>query len=227
MDLSQRLLKIEEMIPQCSCLADVGTDHAYIPILTVERGKCIRALATDINKGPVMKADKNIREHCLQDRIETRLGPGLSVLNEGEAETVVIAGMGGNMISDILTQDLQKARSVKTLILQPMKHQDVLREALSRLGFRIIDEELVREDRRFYHIIKASSGTGDVYKKRSDYLLGLRLIEKRHPLLQDYIAYYKGQLHKVLSRIDSKEQKDRYEEITSLIYELEEVEKWL
>jgi tRNA (adenine22-N1)-methyltransferase len=227
MDLSQRLLKIEELIPSCCCLADVGTDHAYIPILAISKGKCLKAIATDINKGPVNKAAKNIREHLMVNSIQTRLGPGLSVLKEGEAETIVIAGMGGNMISDILSQDIQKAKSAKTIILQPMTHQDVLRETLSILGFHIVDEELVKEDRRYYQIIKASSGKGDIYSKKTEYLLGLKLIEKKHPLLKEYITYYKGQLNKVLERIDSKEQRERYIEVSSLICEMEEIEKWL
>ncbi len=224
MELSERLLKIEEFIPKCCCLADVGTDHAYIPILSVNNGKCQKAIATDINKGPVIKADKNIREHLLTDKIQTRLGPGLSVVSLGEAEVIVIAGMGGNLISDILTQDLEKAKKARILILQPMTHQDVLRDTLSRTGFSIIDEELVKEDRHYYQIIKASAGEGDKYNKKSEYLLGLKLMAKRHPLLKGYISYYKEQLHKVLGRIDSKEQKDRYTEVTSLLYELEEVE---
>lgn len=227
MDLSPRLLKIEELIPNCSCLADVGTDHAYIPILAISKGKCHKAIATDINKGPVNKAVRNINEHSMGDRIQARLGPGLSVLKEGEADTMVIAGMGGNMISDILSQDIQKAKEAKTLILQPMTHQDVLREALSTLGFHITDEELVREDRRYYQIIKASSGNGDIYRNKAEYILGLKLIEKKHPLLKEYIEYYKEQLGRVLERIDSREQKKRYEEIVSLICEMEEIEKCL
>lgn len=227
MDISPRLLKIEELIPNCSCLADVGTDHAYIPILAISKGKCQKAIATDINKGPVDRADKNIREHSMENRIHTRLGPGLSVLKEGEADIIVIAGMGGNMISDILSQDIRKARTVKTLILQPMTHQDVLRKALSNLGFKIIDEELVREDRRYYQIIMATSGNGDTYKNKAEYMLGLKLIEKKHPLLKEYIAYNKEKLSKVLEKIDLREQKERYKEVVSLICEMEEIEKWL
>lgn len=227
MDLSQRLIKIEELIPNCSCLADVGTDHAYIPILAVSNGKCHKAIATDINKGPVNKAAKNISEHLMEKIIQTRLGPGLSVLKEGEADTIVIAGMGGNMISDILSQDMRKAKAAKTLILQPMTHQDVLRETLRSLGFKIIDEELVREDRRYYQIIKASSGNGDAYRNKAEYMLGLKLIEKKHPLLKEYINYHKEQLGRVLERIDPNEQRERYTEVNSLICEMEEVEKWL
>jgi len=227
MDISPRLLKIEELIPSCNCIADVGTDHAYIPILAISKGKCHKAIASDINRGPVDRAAKNINEHLMGDRIQTRLGPGLSVLREGEADTIVIAGMGGNMISDILSQDILKAKSAKTLILQPMTHQDVLRETLRNLGFKIIDEELVREDRRYYQIIKTTSGNGNTYRNKAEYILGLKLIEKKHPLLKEYITYNKEKLSKVLERIDSRQQEERYKEIVSLICEMEEIEKCL
>ncbi|HSN58237.1 MAG TPA: class I SAM-dependent methyltransferase, partial [Clostridiaceae bacterium] len=110
MELSIRLGKTASMVEPCECVADIGTDHAYIPIYLVEKGVCSRAIASDINRGPIRKAERNISLHGLDGKIECRIGPGLGTLKKGEADAVIIAGMGGNLIRDILEERLDLFR---------------------------------------------------------------------------------------------------------------------
>ncbi len=169
-ELNPRLLKIAQLVPSCLCLADIGTDHAYIPIWTVLNGSAKKAIASDINRGPVERAEKNVCSFGLVDKIFPRLGGGLSTLAVGEAEVIVISGMGGILISNILNKDKSIAHAAKTLILQPMTAAQELREYLLKNGFSIESEHLVSEDEKIYTIIcarfaQAGASLGDYSKK--------------------------------------------------------------
>lgn len=128
MQLSSRLKAICNMVDHCNCTADIGTDHGYIPIYLVKNNICNRAIASDINKGPIRKAEINIRNEDLQNKIECRLGSGLNTINIGEVQEIIIAGMGGNLIRDIINENINIFKSVNTLILQPIQNPEVLRE---------------------------------------------------------------------------------------------------
>ena len=136
-------------------LADIGTDHGYLPIAAVNSGMIRRAIACDINPGPLGRAAENILNAGLGDRIETRLGDGLLPLEEDIADIIVIAGMGGAKILEILAQSTEKARAARLLILQPQHDWPKLREGLTQTNFKILDERLIREGNRFYIIIAA------------------------------------------------------------------------
>ena len=110
-------------------IADIGTDHAYIPIELVKKNRVKRAIAADINEGPLKIAQKNIKSEGLSDRIETRLGSGISVLEKGEAGQIIIAGMGGELIEYIIKSDIETAKGSE-LLLQPMNNQYELRKFL-------------------------------------------------------------------------------------------------
>jgi len=154
MELSKRLEVICGMIPPCEMLADIGTDHAFVPIEAVRRGRAVRSLACDVVPGPLERAGEHIDRSGLGDRIETRLGDGLRPLAEGEADCILIAGMGGRLILRILGERRDISESVPVLILSP--HTDVpeVRRSLRDFGRRIESEAMVEEDGKFYTVMR-------------------------------------------------------------------------
>ncbi len=151
-------------------IADIGTDHAYIPIYMIENSLADYFIAADIRKGPVSIANENIIKHNLPDKIETRLGSGLSVLKKYEADTIIIAGMGGQLISEIIDSDIEIAKSAK-LTLQPMNAQYELRKYLIKNGFTILNEDIAVEGFKVYNILNAEYKRQDKFKNDIEYHL--------------------------------------------------------
>lgn len=139
-------------------MADVGTDHGYVPICLIENEKIPSAIAMDVNQGPLNRAREHIREKDLGDRIETRLSDGFAALKEGEADTVLIAGMGGSLTVRILTEGEEVLSSVKELILQPQSEIAGVRRWLTEHGFRIVLEDIVLDEGKFYPMFRAVRG---------------------------------------------------------------------
>jgi len=154
MKLEGRLGLLRDMILPCSCLCDIGTDHALIPAAAVMEGRSRRALATDIRPGPLERAARTLRRHRLEGRIELRLGPGLEPVLPGECDGMVIAGMGALMICGILTDGREKAEQASFLLLQPMHAQEKLRPWLRENGYIILDERLAREAGKRYQVLR-------------------------------------------------------------------------
>ena len=148
--------------------ADIGTDHAYVPIRLIKDGRAKRVIATDIREGPAEIAKANIEKYGLSDKIEVRLGEGLSVLKKGEADTVIIAGMGGELIRDIIASDEDTARAAK-LILQPMNSQYELRKYLVHNGFTIYDEDIAVEGFKVYNLLLVKNGKSAEFENDVDY----------------------------------------------------------
>lgn len=157
MKLTPRLKAIADFV-NYRTVSDVGTDHGKIPVYLALNNKADRIIASDINQGPIGACQKNVNYYNTGDIIECRLGGGLSVLDVGEAESIIIAGMGGELILNILNAHKSIAYSAKELILQPMNGIEKLRKYLYENSFLIIDEILVSEDRRIYTIIKVCKG---------------------------------------------------------------------
>lgn len=158
--ITPRLQKIIDLV-HSENIADVGTDHAYIPIRLAALGKIKKAVATDKNKGPLDIARANIEKYGFSDIIETRIGEGLEPLRADDADTVIIAGMGGKLIADIITEDLEKAKAFR-LIIQPMNAQAELRKVLIKNGFRITKEELSREGFKVYNVFLCEEGAQEL-----------------------------------------------------------------
>ena len=187
MELKGRLKLIADKIPQCKIIADIGTDHAYIPIYAVQNGLCKKALATDIRKGPVEIAQKNIGQYGLQEYIEARLGNGIEPVTENEIDVIVIAGMGGTLMEEILFNGFQKARKAKLLILQPMNAVEVVRKWLYESGFEISNEALAQEGSKIYNVICSNwSGHCRQYDEYY-YYVGIMLLNESDPLLKNYL----------------------------------------
>jgi len=150
-------------------IADIGTDHAYIPISLAREKKIDKAIATDLKKGPLLIAEANVKKYNLEEKIELRLGSGISPVEAGEVESIIIAGMGGELITNILKNDETKARSAEFLILQPMNSQEVLRKWLSENNFSIIEEDIALEEYKVYNLIVAKQGKGVVFEDEFEY----------------------------------------------------------
>lgn len=156
--LSDRLQIIADRVEKNKTMADIGTDHGFLPIYLIQSGKCKKVIATDISMLSLSKAIENA-ERILKDNkvFEARKGNGLNVLDDGEADTVVIAGMGGKLIRDIMAADLKHTCSFNRFVLQPRIGQGVLRKWLCENGFRIINEDVVHEGSYIPEIITVLS----------------------------------------------------------------------
>ena len=155
MELSKRLQTVANAVTPGSRVADVGTDHGYVPIYLVERGLCPGAIAMDVNEGPLARAEEHIRAEGLSDRIQTRKSDGLAALAPEETDAVVIAGMGGALMCRILQDATAFLEAGRELILQPQSEWFKVRRLLSASGYRITKEWFLEEEGKYYVVIKA------------------------------------------------------------------------
>lgn len=229
MKLTPRLQVIAEKVDKGSIVADIGTDHGYVPIYLIENKISTKVIAADINRGPLDNARKQILMYNFQDEIETRLGNGLDVIKPGEVDTLIIAGMGGLLIRDILMDNLDTTKSIEKLILQPMVAQADLRKWLLSNGFKIIDEQLAKEGHKYYEILVVVKGK-DTVKEDIYYEIGAKLIEKQDPLLEGYIIKQIGIQHSILKSLENQSSDNACQksvECRDKIFKLEEVLKCL
>lgn len=185
MVLTQRLFKIAQMIEYKS-VADIGTDHAKLPVFLIENGICDKVVASDVADGPVEACKNTVSQFNMSEKIDIRQGDGLSTLNQFEVETIVIAGMGGDLISLILEKDAEIAQNAKEIILQPMTHIPQLRKYLKNNNFNVIDEVLVKEKDKLYTIIKITTGANQ-YTEEFDFLISPIFIQNKDKHLPEYI----------------------------------------
>ena len=178
--LSKRLKYVSDFITPGYILADIGTDHGFIPISMVLQGKTPRAYAMDINKGPLARADEHIGEAGLSDKIETRLSDGLAKLKANVAVSVLIAGMGGSLIIKILSEGKHALTGVRELILSPHTEVDLVREFLRTTDFVIEREGMVMDAGKYYVVLKA--------RRRNDHeKQGTLYSEDHQPVVPDSI----------------------------------------
>ncbi|MBM7614627.1 tRNA (adenine(22)-N(1))-methyltransferase [Alkaliphilus hydrothermalis] len=227
--LTPRLEKIASLVENHSRVADIGTDHGYIPLYLLQNRISSFAIASDVNKKPLESAEANIKIYGYGGKIETRLGGGLATLRPGEVDTIIIAGMGGLLISDILEEAQDIVESTKTFILQPMQAQEELRRYLVKNGFCIKLDQLVKEDHRIYEIIVAEKGTQTV-EKDIFYTVGFHLKSNPLPLAEEFIQRKMMIYEKIMNDIKgltSDGAKEKYGMAHDMFNELREVMAWL
>jgi len=227
--LTSRLETIASLVTKGSKVADIGTDHGYIPVHLLKNNIVPFAILADINKGPLDNGKRFVKWNNLLDKVDFRLGSGIDVLHQGEVDEVIIAGMGGILISDILENKKEVAHRLKKLILQPMQAQNKLRMYLLENGYEIIDEVLVREDFRIYEIIVAEyTGKYSEVENEIYFEVGEKLVQKRDPLLKDFVdkklKSYKDVLDH-LENIDSESIEQKKNETRAKIAKLVEIRK--
>ncbi len=232
--LSDRLKAVADMVTHKNRVCDVGCDHAFIPIYLVSKGISPYVLAMDLRKGPLGQADENIREYGFEKYIETRLSNGLDAYREGEADSLVCAGMGGRLIMNILEREPAKTASFKELILQPQSELEQFRHFLGSSGYMIADENMIEEGGKFYPMIRAvkigkDAGTDltesltlgksfeavkkekdedenedEAYRRRLEDRYGPVLIRSKNPVLCRYLEWEMGIYRGILSQLEIK-----------------------
>ena len=153
MKLSNRLEMVVSFVKPGTSAADVGTDHGHVPVELVRRGVVTRALAMDVRKGPLSKAEENIAAAGLKDKVEARLSDGVQKLAAGEADTVIIAGMGGELVIHILEDGRHVWENVDQWVLSPHSEIHKVREWIWKNGFVIVKEDMVYEEGKFYTVL--------------------------------------------------------------------------
>ena len=223
MNIGDRLEAIGKLVPQGCVLADIGTDHAYLPVWLLEQGKIASAIAGDIAEGPCLAAKNTVSMHGMKGKVEVRLGSGLKVLQAGEADCIAIAGMGASTMIEILEADMSLAVEAKRLVLQPMAGAASLRKWLIQNGWHIVTEDLVADGRHLYEIMAVERGESEAF---SDAVLeiGPSLIEAKHPLLAKQFARQINNYKKLLANMGKSEQaraSEKYIAWEKLVQELE------
>ena len=207
---------VASMVTPGNVLADVGTDHGYVPIALVQRKRIPRASAMDINKGPLQRACEHIAEFQLDEYIETRLSDGVKKLKVGEVDSILIAGMGGELVIHILTDGMEVCRSAKELILQPQSELEKVRQFLRERKFKIVDEDMVIEDGKYYPMMKVVPVEKDEFwgiipeeATRACYMYGPLLLKNGNPSLRKFLVKQHKQLEKILKELEKQPESDK------------------
>lgn len=196
--LTNRLQRVADLVPVGHCMADIGTDHGYLPMYLVEKEIMKNAIACDIHQGPLERAKEHLLSFSQRDQISLRLGGGLSPLKKGEVDGVTICGMGGLMIRQILEEEAEKASALRWMVLQPQNHVAELKQFLSENHFCIEKEVLSLDGGQLYEILKvvpgemkslslleAEIGATEDYRKDPLFPVHIhKLIKKRNFLIQ-------------------------------------------
>ena len=201
MQLSQRLEKLMSIAGSGLCAADIGTDHGMVPIELVRRGAFDRAVASDVRKGPLAAASTHVRAAGLTDRIELRLGDGLQVLTPGEADVILISGMGGTLMQRILTEGGTAAKTAKRLVLSPQSEIPEFRSFLQESGYAVTGEAIVCEDRKYYFLLTAEPGRQEAWEG-ADRLFGRFLLEEGGETITAYVKKRKAVLQRILRSLE-------------------------
>lgn len=231
--LSKRLEAVAALVTCGGVLADVGADHGYLPIALFLQGKISRAIATDIGRGPLARAAEHIVQYGAEEYIETRLSDGVAALTPGEADSIVIAGMGGGLVIHILTEGETVCRAAKELILQPQSETERVRFFLREQGYVTEAEEMVAEDGKYYPMMRVCSAKrndrtsvismpgragnvsaadgyaagmqADAERRRLWDRYGRILLEGHHPVLREYLLRERSIQTKILENLRGQE----------------------
>lgn len=220
--LSKRLNKIAELVDFGASVIDVGTDHGYVPNFLCENKISSDIIATDISKNSLEKSIELTRELGNENEIRNILVNG--IVNE-DRDNIIIAGLGGIQIAEIIANSIDIAKSSRKLILQPMQKTNILRRELNNMGFEIFDEEIIYEDDRYFEIILAKFSN---YKNESleeeDFYFSKKLIEKKDETYLEYLKEKKDYLTTIIRSFDpdSPRSKKRSQELNSLLDKVEE-----
>ena len=206
--ISKRLELVASFVPQGAILLDVGSDHAYLPIELVERGKIESAIAGEVVEGPYQSAVKNVEAHGLKEKIQVRLANGLAAFEEADQVSVItLAGMGGRLIARILEEGLDKLANVERLILQPNNREDDLRIWLQDNDFQIVAESILEEAGKFYEILVVE--VGQMKLSASDVRFGPFLSKEVSPVFVQKWQKEAAKLEFALGQIPDKNLEER------------------
>lgn len=227
MEVSKRLQQVAAFVSY-STMADIGTDHGYVPLYLWEQGKLKKALACDINKGPLARAKENISRMGAEQVVETRLGSGLYPVKPREVETAVIAGMGGMLTIHILEDSQEVVQSLKELVLSPQHDIDAVRRYIHEIGFSIAEEALLKEEGKYYTVLRCVHGQ-ERYETETEYQYGKVLLEAGSSLFLEKLEQEEKQLQKVEEKLrqnTSGKVEKRLQEVEESLRQIQEAKVW-
>lgn len=219
--LSNRLKKIAELVDFGATVIDVGTDHGYVPNFLCEKKISRDIIATDISNNSLEKSIELTKKMGNEKFIRNILANGIVKENR---DNIIIAGLGGIQIAEIILNSIEISRSAKKLILQPMQKTNILRRELNNMGFEIIDEEIIFEDDRYFEIIIAKFNGKKKSLDELDFYFSKSLINKKDKVYLAYLSERKVELEKILNKInkDNKRSNKRRDELINLLKRTEE-----
>jgi len=235
--LSKRLKCLADMVTPGNGVADVGCDHGFLSVYLVQKGISQKVLAMDVRMGPLSRAGEHIAAYELGDYIETRLSDGLSAYHEGEAQTLVCAGMGGRLMKRILSAYENKTRSFQELILQPQSELYEFRLFLRENGYEILQENILCEEGKYYFMMKVSCGHQPSTEDKTGGLTnsvceqtqrlydryGEKLLLAKHPVLKEYLLERQQvvrQIEEGLVQQDKERARERLSQVREELLEI-------
>lgn len=218
--LSKRLEKVASFVQKGAIVADIGSDHAYLPCYLIHKGVAQKAVAGEVVKGPYESALKKVKEEGLEEKITVRLANGLKAIEEtDQVDTVTICGMGGPLIVSILENDPDKLKSIQRLILQPNIHAKVIREWALNHQWSIVEEAILEEDEKIYEIIVLEKGSMTL--NEMEVLMGKILIQEKSACFIKKWTKEIEHLEKVLASLEKAEPtSDIIEKRTELLHQV-------
>ena len=226
LELTPRLQAVADLVPAGAAVADIGTDHAYLPVWLLLEGKISCAVAADINKGPLDRARLTAKEYDCRENIAFRLCDGLRAITPDEVGTIVIAGMGGETIAAILAAANWTQNPDYTLILQPMSAQNDLRGWLWRNGFCIAEERIIREGDKLYNVLLAKYGNASPMTIGEEWA-GRQHLGMQQPLRSEYLQRLLDKTARAMDGISRGKDHTRLEELQQVHRALQTIkEEW-
>lgn len=226
MELSKRLQAVADLIGDNLVVADIGTDHGYIPIYLIESGKCQKAFAMDVNEGPLLRAKNHIQTHGLTECITTRLSDGVKALSVGECDCVVVAGMGGALAIKIMEEGKEVFRNLKEFVLQPQSELEKVRQYLNENGFQVVAEDMVLEDGKYYPMMRVINAIDSKYSL-VELKYGRGLLIQKHPVLKMFLEKEVNSKQMIIQNLKSQPGEHIKVRIQELENELEIVKETL
>lgn len=195
-ELSKRMQSVADMIQPCDEVGDIGCDHAFVSIYLVEQHRAKRVIASDVRRGPIAIAKRNIEAMNLSDQIEIRMGDGLDTIVPGEVNAVVLAGMGGMLMIDILERGEEVVTRCDQLVLQPQSDIEKVRRYLAEKGYHLADEQMLIDAGKYYNLLDVrvhemvQKDEYDCSKLADDwcYMYGGSLLRKKDPVLRSWLV---------------------------------------
>lgn len=207
--LSKRLQRVAGQVQNGGVVADIGCDHGYTAIYLIEQGLAERVIAMDINRAPLQRAADHIRQYQMEERIEIRLSDGAAELLPGEADALLISGMGGALICQILAEAVEVTARAQELILSPQSELSLVRHYLLEHGFCIDREEMFTDRGKYYtviHAVHARYGHGkQQFEQEEEYIYGKYLLDHHDLCLLTFLNKEKSRLERVLNQMRESE----------------------
>lgn len=220
--LSMRLKMVADQMLSGGVVADIGCDHGFTSIYLVSQGKARGAIAMDVHEGPLQRAAQHVTENGLQKQIQLRLSDGTDQLNPGEADTILISGLGGALMEQILRAKPEVTRQVTELVLSPQSEVYRIRYCLHDLGFRITSENMVCDMGKYYVVLRAVPGQ-EHYSRAIEYTYGKVLMEQKHPVFLQFMHREKKRVEKILAQYPADSDADRLQALREEMQNIEQV----